>query len=318
MKITEPAKKLRKLMINAKQYSSHMLHFYALAAPDFVFGPLAPREKRNVIAVINALPDVGKMALKMMDFGQNLCAEIGGKSVHPVTAVPGGQTKKLSEERRDYFLKQIEEQLDYVKKTVDLGIKLINDYMDVVKNVANVPVWYIGMTVDGVHDIYEGNLRVMDSSGNFEDFNPRDYKNALAEHVSPHSYATHVFAKKAGYPDGLVTTNALAMLNTADKMATPIAQEAFEKFRETVGRPCHMQFVGHWARLIETVEALEVINNLLKDPDIVSDDIMVSDVEPVEAEGVGMVEAPRGILIYNLWTDEKGIIKKLNQMVATN
>ncbi|MHA1890654.1 MAG: Ni/Fe hydrogenase subunit alpha, partial [Promethearchaeota archaeon] len=38
----------------------------------------------------------------------------------------------------------------------------------------------------------------------------------------------------------------------------------------------------------------------------------------VEAEGVGMVEAPRGILIYNLWTDEKGIIKKLNQMVATN
>ncbi|MHA1848481.1 MAG: Ni/Fe hydrogenase subunit alpha, partial [Promethearchaeota archaeon] len=114
MKITEPAKKLRKLMINAKQYSSHMLHFYALAAPDFVFGPLAPREKRNVIAVINALPDVGKMALKMMDFGQNLCAEIGGKSVHPVTAVPGGQTKKLSEERRDYFLKQIEEQLDYV------------------------------------------------------------------------------------------------------------------------------------------------------------------------------------------------------------
>ncbi|MHA1793393.1 MAG: Ni/Fe hydrogenase subunit alpha, partial [Promethearchaeota archaeon] len=116
----------------------------------------------------------------------------------------------------------------------------------------------------------------------------------------------------------LVTTNALAMLNTADKMATPIAQEAFEKFRETVGRPCHMQFVGHWARLIETVEALEVINNLLKDPDIVSDDIMVSDVEPVEAEGVGMVEAPRGILIYNLWTDEKGIIKKLNQLFSTN
>ncbi|MBD3185197.1 Ni/Fe hydrogenase subunit alpha [Candidatus Bathyarchaeota archaeon] len=318
VKITEPARKLRKLMINAKQYSSHALHFFALAAPDFLYGPLAPREKRNVVSVIGALPEVGKMALKMMDFGQNLCAELGGKSIHPVTAVPGGQTKVLTEERRDYFLNQIEEQVDFAKQTVDLGLKVVNDYMDVIKNVANVPTYYIGLTMDGVHDIYEGNLRVMDHDGNYEDFAPRNYLDAIAEHVVPHSYATHVYAKKAGYPEGLVTTNALAMLNTAEKMATPMAQEAFEKFRDTVGRPCHMQFAGHWARIIEIVEALEMCATLLKDPDIVSDDIMVSGVEPKEAMGVGMTEAPRGILIYNVWTDEKGIIKKLNQMVATN
>ena len=316
--IPEPAKKLRKLMINAKNYSSHMLHFYALAAPDFLYGPTADRAKRNVVSVIGALPDVGKMALKMMDFGQNLCAELGGKSIHPVTAVPGGMTKQLTEERRDFFLKQIDEQLDYMNKTVDLALKVVMDYIDVVKNVANVPTYYIGLTNNGIHDIYEGNLRVMDHEGNFEDFPPRKYTDAIAEHVAPHSYATHVYAKKAGYPQGLVTTNALARCNVSEKMATPLAQEALEKMRETVGRPCHMQFAGHWARIVETVESLELVKTLLEDPDILSDNIMAPNVEPKEGMGVGITEAPRGTLIYNVWTDEKGIITKLNQMVATN
>jgi F420-non-reducing hydrogenase large subunit len=258
------------------------------------------------------------MALKMMDFGQNLCAELGGKSIHPVTCVPGGQTKRLSEEARDKFLKQIPENLDWITKTVDLGIKVSTDYMDVVKNVANVPTYAIGLTVNGVHDIYEGNLRVMAHDGSFQDFEPRKYTDALAEHVAPHSYATHVYAKSAGYPDGLVTTNALARLNCCEKMATPLAQEALQKFRDTVGRPCHMQFAGHWARLIETVEALELIKTWLEDPAIVGEEIMAAKVEPKEGMGVGITEAPRGTLIYNVWTDDKGIVKKLNQMVATN
>jgi F420-non-reducing hydrogenase large subunit len=318
VKIPSAAKKLRQLMINAKNLSSHALHFFALAAPDFLYGPLAPPEKRNVVSVIKALPDVGAMALKMMDFGQNLCAEVGGKSIHPVTAIPGGMLKVLTEEARDRFLKQIDEQVDYAKKTVDLGLKVVNDYMDVIKNVANVPTYSIGLTNNGAHDIYDGNLRVMAPDGKFEDFEPRKYTDGIAEHVAPHSYATHVYAKKAGYPAGLTTTNCLARLNCSEKMVTPLAQGAFEQFRQTVGRPCHMQFAGHWARIIELVESLELIATLLKDPEIVSKDIKEPNVVAKEGMGVGIVEAPRGTLIYNVWTDEKGIIKKLNQIVATN
>jgi F420-non-reducing hydrogenase large subunit len=318
VQIPPAAKKLRQLMLNAKMYASHLLHFYALAAPDFLFGPLAPPEKRNVVAVIKALPDVGKMALEMMDFGQNLVAEVGGKSVHPVTAVVGGQTKPLSEEARDSFLKQAEAQVEKIQKTVEIGLKVVNDYMDVIKNLANVPTYYVGLTNGGVHDFYEGQFRVMATDGSFEDFEPANYKDAVAEHVAPYSYATHMYAKKGGYPDGLITANCLARLNCVDSMATPLAQEAFEAFRNLLGRPCHLQFAGHYARLIETVEALETVITLLKDPEIVSTDIKNPDVQPIEGEGVGMVEAPRGTLVYNIWTDAKGLVKRLNLIVASN
>ena len=93
-------------MQNSKQYSSHLLHFYALTAPDFLLGPFADPSLRNVVHVINKMPDVGAMALKMMDFGQKLCAAVGGKSVHPIIGVPGGMRKPLDEEVRDKFLKK--------------------------------------------------------------------------------------------------------------------------------------------------------------------------------------------------------------------
>ncbi|MEM3526614.1 MAG: nickel-dependent hydrogenase large subunit, partial [Candidatus Jordarchaeaceae archaeon] len=55
-----PALKLRDLLLQAKTISSHALHFYALAAPDFLVGPLADPKYRNVITVIKNLPDAGK------------------------------------------------------------------------------------------------------------------------------------------------------------------------------------------------------------------------------------------------------------------
>jgi F420-non-reducing hydrogenase large subunit len=124
VEIPTPALKLRKLLINAKQYSSHALHFYALAAPDFLLGPMADPGLRNVVHVINQMPDVGAMAMKMMDFGQKLCATVGGKSVHPISAIVGGMKKAMDESARDLFLKQIGDQVEWTKKTVEIVLKI--------------------------------------------------------------------------------------------------------------------------------------------------------------------------------------------------
>lgn len=316
--IPTPALKLRQLLINAKQYSSHALHFYALAAPDFLLGPMADPALRNVVHVINQMPDVGKMALKMMDFGQKLCATIGGKSVHPISAIVGGMKKAMDESARDLYLKQIEDQVEWTKKTVDIGLKVVEDYWDVVANVGVVPTYYAGMTKNGVHDIYDGDLRIVSPNGEKFDYAPKKYLDALGEHIPEHSYATHMYYKPAGYPEGIYRANTLAMINAADKMATPLADEALRAMRDKVGMVSHHTFAYHWARLIELVESIEMIATLLQDPDIVNPDCKTLDVQPREADGVGLVEAPRGILLYHIFSDADGICKKANLLVATN
>lgn len=306
-------------MINAKQYSSHLLHFYALAAPDFLVGPFADPALRNIVYVINKMPDVGAMALKMMDFGQKLCAEIGGKSIHPIVAIVGGMKKPMDEDARQKFLKMVPEQIEFTKKTVDIALKVIEDYWDVVANIGVVPTYYLGMTKNGVHDIYEGNIRVVAPDGKKMDYDVHKYLDVIGEHVPDHSYATHTYYKPAGYPDGIYRANCLAMTNCADKMATPLADEALKAMREKIGNEViHHTFAYHWARIIETVEAIEVIAGLLEDSDICNPDCKTLDVEPREGEGVGVTEAPRGLLLYNIWSDADGICKKLNLLVATN
>lgn len=319
VEIPTPAYKLRQLIMNAKQYSSHLLHFYALAAPDFLLGPFADPALRNVVHVINKMPDVGAMALKMMDYGQKLCAAVGGKSVHPISAIVGGMKKPLSEDDRDFFLKGIDEQIEFTKKTVEIGLKVVEDYWDVVANVGVVPTYYVGMTKNGVHDIYDGDIRIVDLEGKKIDYAPQNYLDALGEYIPKHSYATHMYYKPAGYPEGIYRANTLAMLNCADKMATPLADEALKAMRDKVGTDLiHHTFAYHWARIIETVEAIEVIKMMLEDPDIVNPDCKTLDVEPKEGQGVAITEAPRGLLLYNIWSDAQGMCKKLNLLVATN
>jgi F420-non-reducing hydrogenase large subunit len=318
VRIPAPAYKLRQLLQNAKQYSSHALHFYALAAPDFLLGPFADPALRNVVHVISKMPDVGAMALKMMDFGQKLCAAIGGKSVHPISAIVGGMKKAMDEDARDLFLKQIEDQVEWTKKTVDIGLKVVEDYWDVVANVGVVPTYYAGMTKNGVHDIYDGDLRIVSPDGQKFDFPPQKYLDALGEHIPEHSYATHMYYKPAGYPQGIYRANTLAMINCADKMATPLADEALKAMRAKVGNVSHHTFAYHWARLIELVESIEMIATLLQDDDIVNSNCKTLDVQPREGDGVGLTEAPRGILLYHIWSDAQGICKKANLLVATN
>ena len=72
----------------------------------------------------------------------------------------------------------------------------------------------------------------------------------------------------------------------------------------------------HYARLIELVFALEKTAQVLGDPRLCLDDIKVGR-GPVNRQGVGVVEAPRGTLIHHYWVDEKGVMEKANLIVAT-
>ncbi|MHA1928455.1 MAG: Ni/Fe hydrogenase subunit alpha [Candidatus Thorarchaeota archaeon] len=319
--VTPPpaAIKLRRLMMEAKQLSSHAIHFYALAAPDFVFGPFADPSVRNVAAVLKHLPDVAVQAIKLMEFGQELVREIGAKAIHPTTGIPGGMLHALKEEDRDKWIKKLPELFENIDKTVALGKAVVTSYLDVVTKVAVTPTYYLGMTNNGALDIYEGNVRVMDPEGKIvADFEPKDYLKYYGEHIPDHSYATHIYYKPAGYPKGIWRANTLARCNVADKMATPLADAALKEMRELVGRPSHHTFAYHYARIIEMVQAAEWIKILLEDPMIVSTDIKLSDVEPKAGDGVGIVEAPRGTLLHNYESDEKGMLVHANLIVATN
>jgi F420-non-reducing hydrogenase large subunit len=197
-------------------------------------------------------------------------------------------------------------------------------YLDVVKSLGVITTGFLGTVKDdGALNLYDGKLRLMDSSGQFVDFPYDRYTDHIAEHIESWSYLKFPYAKHWGpfsmdleKPGGIYRTNTLARINVCDHFDTPLAQAELEEFRGQFGRPAQLTLLYHWARLIELLYNAENAIRLLEDPEITSVETRVK-VTPRAARGVGCVEAPRGTLIHDYTTDADGMVTNVNLIVGT-
>ncbi|MCK5560755.1 MAG: Ni/Fe hydrogenase subunit alpha, partial [Thermoplasmata archaeon] len=317
--------KLRDLCNSIAFTEEHILHFFFLAGPDFVMGPDADYAVRNVIGIAQTNPEIGKKVVRNRHLGARMLEIVSGKSIHPVTAVPGGYSKPLTEDERQKVLPMAEEVLEFAKFAIAFAKEnLFPKYMDTIKTLGVINTGFLGtVTDDGTLDCYDGKLRMMSADGNYEDFAYDQYKDHIAEHLEPWTYLKFPYMKKAGgfsmdinNPQGIYRTNTLARINVCDKMATPLAQAELEEFREAFGRPAQQTLLYNYARLIELLYHAEHAVDLLNDPEITSTETRVP-VTPRAAHGIGCTEAPRGTLIHEYETDEKGLITNCNLIVGT-
>jgi F420-non-reducing hydrogenase large subunit len=326
--VTPPpaAVKLRRLMQSIAYISDKILNFYFLAAPDFVIGPDSDYSVRNVIGIVKAAPELAKQVVHMRHLGAKLLEGFSGRAIHPTFSLPGGVSKPMSEAERQEMLGPARELLDFSVFSLDFAKKnVFPKYIDAIKSIGVIEVGYLGtVTADGALDFYDGNLRLMQADGVFEDFPCDRYRDYIGEHVEPWSYQKFPYARRWGdglsmdlaSPKGVYRSNALARVNVADKMATPLAQAELEEFRAAFGRPAHYTLLYHYARLIEMVQCAEHAVELLQDPEITHPEVRVK-IQPRAARGVGCVEAPRGTLIHEYETDAEGLITQLNLIVGT-
>ncbi len=325
VEIPPAGRKLRELCQSIAHCSDKILHFFFLAGPDFVMGPDADYSVRNVLGILQANPDVGKKVVHARYLGTQMLNIVSGKSIHPVTAVPGGFSKPLTQEERQKVLPMANEVLEFAKFAISFAKEnIFEKYLDTINSLGVINTGFLGtVTEDGSLNIYDGKLRHMKPDGSYEEFEAKDYTDYIAEHIEPWSYLKFPYAKKWGEfsmdldsPSAIYRTNALARTNVCDKMATPLAQAELEEFRSKFGKPAQQTLLYNWARLIELVYSAERAVELLNDPEITSKETRVP-VTPRAARGVGSVEAPRGTLIHDYETDQDGLITDCNLIVGT-
>jgi F420-non-reducing hydrogenase large subunit len=317
VKCAPTAFKLRELMQMGQYIHSHILHFYFLAAPDFVFGPDADPMQRNVFGVLAVNPALATEAVLFRKVGQQIVEATGGRSINPVTYVPGGITKGLTQEDVDRLLPMAKKAVEYSQNALALAKPLFNQYIDAVKLLGEAPSMHLGLVKNGNLELYDGTLRLLGKDGSIvKEFADKDYLEYISEYVYPHSYMKAPYYKPMGWENGMYRVSPLSRINACDKIDTPLAQAELEEFRKAFGRPAQLTLLYHYARLIETLYASEKAVELLSDKEITGKELRTP-VKPQAATGVGVIEAPRGTLIHDYDTDEKGMIKRANIIVAT-
>ena len=322
--LTPTGEKMRRLMHYGQIFQSHALHFFHLSSPDLLFGIDADPRIRNVIGVAMEHKELAVQGVMMRKFGQEIIQATSGKKVHGTGAIPGGVNKSLSPEMVANFVHGKDPlNVDKMISWAEEALAFFRDYhkknQGFIDGFANFPSSHLSIVrEDGAMDLYHGVLRAVDAKGKkiLNDVDYQEYHQHIAEGVKNWTYMKFPYLKHIGPEKGWYRVGPLARMNTADFIPTPLAQKAHEEFRAyTKGKPNGMSMHMHWARLIEILHSAEMMKELLLDPDILGDDLVVKGKKG--NEGVGVIEAPRGTLFHHYKIGKDDLIEMANLIVST-
>lgn len=334
------ARKLRELMYSAFFVADHAMHFYALGGPDLIVGPDAKPAERNLLGVIRRLgSELGRAVIDCRARNHQAIKLIGGRGVHPVAGLPGGWSKPLAETERREIETSAQKNVAFAQASLSLFERLVlgqRELAAMLLSDAYLHRTYSMGTVDERNraNLYGGRIRVVDpEGGELVQFAPRDYAQHIAERCEPWTYLKFPYLKAVGWrgfedgaESGVYCATPLARLNVSDGLATPLAQEQFERFYDTMGSrrvegrflPVHARLATHWARLVELLHAAERMLELSRDPEITSPEVRAIPAGRINPKGgVGSVEAPRGTLFHHYEADARGLLTRVNLIVGT-
>ena len=319
VRIPETANKLRRILNLGQWIQSHALNFFHLSSPDLLLGMDEPPETRNLFRVMETQPDKARDGIRLRAFGQTVIETLAGKRIHPAWVVPGGVSEPLSVEGRDKLLGLIPEAKAIALRTLQWFKQSLGQYQDYIRTFANFPSLFLGLVdPQGNLEHYHGRIRVMDAGGKIvaDQLDPLNYQSYIGEAVEPWTFLKAPYYKPAGYPNGLYRVGPLARLNLATQTGMPLADQELAEFHDLERGAVLSSFYYHYARLIEILYGIEQIERLLDDPAILRKDVRATGGVNND-EGIGMSEAPRGMLLHHYKVDENGLVTWANLIIAS-
>ncbi len=295
--------------------NNHMLHLTLMGLPDLLLD-----SNKSMLKLMMKDRELVRLGTLLTKYGHEAVALFGGRDIHPVRAVGGGVAKPPSEKEIREFEEKTKEMEKSLEKFVKLAKKYLDKISDKISSFPNGAEYFAAVTKGSTVDYYEGTLKIVDEKGRTaKEVSAGEYTSAIKEYTFDWTYIKPVTVTWKDYPEGSIKSGPIARINITDKMGTPMADALLEEFREKHGRYVWDPLLYHEARIIESVHTFELIKELLEEPSLLEGDYIVDTSDMVNERGVGLIEAPRGILIHDVKAvqNDEVRIKKLNIITPT-
>jgi NAD-reducing hydrogenase large subunit len=310
----------RRLMNYAQHLQSHALSFFHLSSPDFILGFDSDPTKRNVLGLAEQQPELTRRGIRLRQFGQRVIEILGGRRIHPPFSTPGGMQRPFETSDKEEIEAWLPEAYESIRIALNLYKSLLDGLQEEIEYIGNFPTLFLGMVSprDGDLEIYDGVIRIVDAEGNVvaDGLDPQRYHTFLGEASEEWSYMKFPYYKPLGYPGGMYRVGPLARINVCTQTGTPFADRELREFRQRNGSTACASFHYHWARLIEMLHAVERIEEIISDPNIMNKKVRARAGQN-RNEGIGASEAPRGTLFHHYEVDDNGLVTRANLLIAT-
>jgi len=300
VEISAQTEKLRKILLDAENLQSHILHIGYLALPDLLgvgsVIPLASSHKNELMTVI-----------RIHRTANEICEIIGGRTTHPVRCVVGGFCALPTQDELRVIKEKLLRAMDDLQALAELFKQLLPQFPNFTRETE-----YIGLTNKSEYALYDGDIGSTDTGVT----GVENYLQVTNEYVVPQSTAKYTKNARQSYMVG-----ALARFNLNRAQLLPQANETADLLE--LKAICTNPYLNSIAQLVECVQSgensLSLIDHLLKagmKEEIVHEES--TSVKPGAGRGIGAVEAPRGILFHDYQYDSSGKCVKANLIIPTN
>ncbi|MCI8467888.1 MAG: Ni/Fe hydrogenase subunit alpha [Eggerthellaceae bacterium] len=297
--VTDRTAALRELLVYGSFLQNHATHLFVFSAPDFL-------GHRSVFPLADENPALFDRALGMKALGNELCTAVGGRSVHPITAVVGGFTHEIDASEYRRLADAMDVMADFAVEAVDLfdGFEV-----PAIETAGDM----LAMVAPGRYPVCDSDTARFVRAG--YDFDCADVEDEVEEYPVGHSAAFLARARRTGSP---YLTAALARVNAS---WANLSQRARYAAAKAGLRPPELNpFMNNLAQAVELVDVLDrcaALCRRLAEPDGFAGDSRPVAAEVRAGEGVGFTEAPRGALFHRLALDGEGRVTAANILTPT-
>lgn len=291
--VTDKIADLRYALEAAQIVQSHALHLFFLVLPDFI-------KAQSALDYFESNPRAFRLASELKKIGDEVVEVVGGRAVHPVTPTVGGFTTVPDKKKVEVLIVKVRSAQRLATEALDLFASFKYPYLKRKEE-------YFALSKDGYLDILGDTLVSTDGV----DAPASGYQYIIKEVVKNHSSAKYALHDNHGFMVG-----AAARVNMmSEEDFNPKTRKAIKGLG--IKLPITNSFMISLAQAIEILHYLEEIERRLTNFLWSKQERTKVGYRIKAATGVGVVEAPRGLLFHMYEFDENGIVTNCDIVTPT-
>jgi len=298
---------IRYLLLFGELIKSHTMHFFFQSLPDLfqIFGfsqkPFSPYELTRIE------PQLTANIYELIKIGNEIERIFGGRSIHLITPIPGGLIYLPSQKNISIARKYFQ------KATINLEW-IIEKFIELFSNHAppkefNLPnVMFMSLNNFGNFDRYGGTLKIQENERNLIEFEEKNYSSYFDKDINLRGIDFH-FDKSKRFLVGPISRYKITENYEIENINTYL--EYFDKSWQ------NSILFANFLRLLEMFFEIQKGLKILEDP-VLNNRTLLPSLDSVKnSEGIGVIEAPRGMLLHHYCVKNTDLIKEAKIFIPT-
>ncbi len=307
IKVSEQSILLRRLLMSGELIKSHTMNFFFQTLPDLLLIFNLSQKTFSPYELIKFNPQLTANLYDLIKIGNEINNLFGGRSVHLISPYPGGIIYSPSRKNIVLARKFFQKALVSLEWIIEKFIELFSNQIP--PKEYQLPNYIVlGLSNYGNYDRYSDTLRIRESNKNLIEFENQKYPTLFGKEINLRGIDFY-FENKNNVIVGPFSRYSIVENYEIDEINNYL--DHFNKsWKNSI---LFTNFIRLLEMYIESYRGLKI----LEDPSLSKREKLPSLNSVKNLDGIGVIEAPRGILLHHYHLNKNNSIDRIKLFIAT-